>query len=265
MSPAHKRILIAVHLRFGALCGDDPAQFPLAHPLGGFQSSCAEEWRPLCFPPLIAGVAPCERPFNRRQPQWGQFCSDLQQRTAIMISPQSSVEEEKQTNNMDNDTRESLEKRAASLINPKSGIANDFINHFADVFLLIENFPLLLPEMVDDMLLWRAKSYREYFSNSNLPGKDAALKSYEELEPEFRRDFEVMIAKLNMMALDDIYYIKQHRGLNGQVNPRDVADFCRKATTQFKDLLDKIANVVNTGQPVANETAQSAVDRLLRQ
>jgi hypothetical protein len=182
-----------------------------------------------------------------------------------MISPKSSVKEEGHDINVDNDDRESLEKRAASLINPNSGIANDFINHFADVFLLIENFPLLLPEMVDDMLQWRAKSYREYFGNSNLPGREAALKSYEELEPEFRRDFEVMIAKLNMIALDDIYYIKQHRGPNGEVNPRDVADFCRKATSQFKDLLDKITNMVNTGRPVADETAQNAVDRILRQ
>jgi hypothetical protein len=182
-----------------------------------------------------------------------------------MISSQRFVKEEGHDINVDNDDRESLEKRAASLINPRSGIANDFINHFADVFLLIENFPLLLPEMVDDMLQWRAKSYREYFSNSNLPGKDAALQSYEALEPEFRRDFEVMIAKLNMMALDDIYYIKQHRGPNGEVNPRDVADFCGKATAKFKDMLDKITNMVNTGLPIADETAQTAVDRLLRQ
>jgi hypothetical protein len=181
-----------------------------------------------------------------------------------MISTESPVDNQAQTSEDDDDLR-NLEKRAASLINPESGIANDFINHFADVFLLIENFPLLLPEMVDDMLQWRAKSYREYFSNSNLPGREEALKSYEALESEFRRDFEVMIAKLNMMALDDIYYIKQHRGPNGEVNPDEVADFCRTAGKQFKELLSKITNVVNTGRPIAAEAPQMMVDRLLKQ
>lgn len=54
-----------------------------------------------------------------------------------------------------------LEERAASLVNPASGIANDYLNHFNEVLLLIENLPTLLPEMLDELLEWRPVTYRE--------------------------------------------------------------------------------------------------------
>lgn len=47
---------------------------------------------------------------------------------------------------------DTLEERAAALVNPASGIANDYLNHFNEILLLIENLPTLLPEMLDELL-----------------------------------------------------------------------------------------------------------------
>jgi hypothetical protein len=156
-----------------------------------------------------------------------------------------------------------LAARAAQLVNPKSGIANDFLNHFNEILLLIENLPLLLPEMVDELLQWRAKTYREYFQNSNLPGSGAALEIYANLESEFRRDFEMMVARLNLMALEDIHYIKEHRGPNGEINPDEVSEFCETASAEFRKALENAANMVNHGQALPPETPQHMADRLL--
>lgn len=156
-----------------------------------------------------------------------------------------------------------LAARAAQLVNPKSGIANDFLNHFNEILLLIENLPLLLPEMVDELLQWRAKTYREYFQNSNLPGSAAALEIYANLDPEFRRDFEMMVARLNLMALEDIHFIKEHRGPNGEIDPDEVSEFCQTAAIEFRDALERAANMVNHGQSAPPETPQSMADRLL--
>ncbi len=46
-------------------------------------------------------------------------------------------------------------KQANHLVNPNSGIANDFLNQYNEILLLVENLPVLLPEMVDDLLAWR--------------------------------------------------------------------------------------------------------------
>ncbi|HMN79137.1 MAG TPA: hypothetical protein PKA20_04310, partial [Burkholderiaceae bacterium] len=64
---------------------------------------------------------------------------------------------------------DSLEERAANLVNPASGIANDYLNHFNEILLLIENLPTLLPEMLDELLEWKPVTYREYFAKSLLP------------------------------------------------------------------------------------------------
>jgi len=76
---------------------------------------------------------------------------------------------ENETANVD-----SLEQRAACLVNPASGIANDYLNHFNEILLLIENLPTLLPEMLDELLEWNPVTYREYFAKSQLPGSARA-------------------------------------------------------------------------------------------
>ena len=93
-----------------------------------------------------------------------------------------------------------LEKRAACLVNPASGIANDYLNHFNEVLLLIENLPTLLPEMLDELLEWRPVTYREYFAKSLLPGSARALEIYEGLDESFRREFEGIIAQKHVVV-----------------------------------------------------------------
>ena len=60
------------------------------------------------------------------------------------------------------DIEESL-RQASNLVNPASGIANDFLNQYNEILLLVENLPVLLPEMVEELLAWKAKDYNEYF------------------------------------------------------------------------------------------------------
>ena len=77
-----------------------------------------------------------------------------------MAAPQNDLESIPAADGRSHDRSElgmevSLEAQAAALVNPKSGIANDYLNHFNEVFLMIENLPILLPEMVDELMEWR--------------------------------------------------------------------------------------------------------------
>ena len=79
------------------------------------------------------------------------------------------------------DEARATQLRAAN-INPRTGLATDYLNHFNEVLLLIENLPTLLPEMLDELLEWKPVTYREYFAKSQLPGSAAALEIYEGLD-----------------------------------------------------------------------------------
>jgi len=156
-----------------------------------------------------------------------------------------------------------LEHRAANLVNPASGIANDYLNHFNEILLLIENLPTLLPEMLDELLEWRPVTYREYFAKSQLPGSAAALEIYEGLEEAFRRDFEGIIDGVNAMAMASIDVIRAHRGPEGDIDPSRVSDFCENASCAIRSALNRASDLVNNGRDKPVETPQGMADRLI--
>jgi hypothetical protein len=158
--------------------------------------------------------------------------------------------------------RADLFARAASLVNPASGIANDYLNVFFELLLLVENLPDF-PEMIDDIENWKPVSYREYFQKSRLPGSAVALQIYDSLDARSRHDFERMVSRLNRVALTGIADVQQCRDAEGQFRAPDLATLCGRFSAELKDCLVPTTNFVNNGQPIAEETAQQMVDRVL--
>lgn len=167
------------------------------------------------------------------------------------------------TNNTSGGIPDSLEERAAALVNPASGIANDYLNHFNEILLLIENLPTLLPEMLDELLEWRPVTYREYFAKSLLPGSARALQIYDGLDDGFRREFEGVIDGVNAMAQASIEVIRAHRDPNGELDPSKVSDFCENASCAIRSALNRASDLVNNGHEKADETPQHMADRLI--
>ncbi len=155
-----------------------------------------------------------------------------------------------------------LEQRAACLVNPASGIANDYLNHFNEILLLIENLPTLLPEMLDELLEWHPVTYREYFAKSLLPGSARALEIYDGIDDGFRREFESIIDGINAMALASIDVIRAHRNPAGEIDPGRVSDFCENASSAIRSALNRAADLVNNGHSSPVESAQGIADRL---
>lgn len=157
----------------------------------------------------------------------------------------------------------SLEERAACLVNPASGIANDYLNHFNEILLLIENLPTLLPEMLDELLEWRPVTYREYFAKSLLPGSARALQIYDGLDESFRREFEGIIDGVNAMAQASIEVIRAHRSPDGELDPSKVSDFCENASCAIRSALNRASDLVNNGKEKVAEQPQHMADRLI--
>jgi hypothetical protein len=157
----------------------------------------------------------------------------------------------------------SLEAQAAALVNPKSGIANDYLNHFNEVYLMIENLPILLPEMVDELMEWRPVSYTEYFQRSPLPASAETLAIYEKLDQSFRSDFEEMIVLLDEIVLRSVALVSSHRLPDGTIDPDAITEMCEKYATDLRILLDRTADLVNHGYAPPLERPQHMADRLM--
>jgi hypothetical protein len=157
----------------------------------------------------------------------------------------------------------SLEMRANALCNPNSGIANDYLNHFNEILLLIENLPALLPEMVEEILAWKPVGYREYFARSNLPGKEEALAIYQSLDADFRNDFESMVDLLDTIVLRSIAIVQENKREDGTIDPDGIEDVCGELAGDMRIVLARAADLVNHGYAPPLESPQQMADRIL--
>lgn len=154
-----------------------------------------------------------------------------------------------------------LESRAEAIVNPASGLANDYLNLFNEIVMLIEQLPAM-PELIDDILRWRPVTYQSYFSQSVLPGRTSALEAYAALDAVFRRDFEAVVADLDRRAVGAVAAIrKQHKA--GDVATAATAEVCTRAGEAMREVLAKATQLVNHGTRVPRETEQERADRLL--
>jgi hypothetical protein len=157
----------------------------------------------------------------------------------------------------------SLERRANALCNPNSGLANDYLNHFNEVLLLIENLPALLPEMVEELLAWRPVDYREYFARSNYPAKDEVVAIYDSLDADFRHDFDDMVSLLNSIVLRSIAIIADNQLPDGSLDPDGIAVVCEELAADMRTVLNRTAELVNHGYAPPLESPQQMADRIL--
>src|SRR5215207_5289487 len=85
------------------------------------------------------------------------------------------------------------EARAAALraanINPRTGLATDYLNHFNEAIMLLEMIPDM-PECAEDFLTWSPLSYAEHFWASNFKARDLAIEAYELADPRIRTEFD---------------------------------------------------------------------------
>ena len=79
------------------------------------------------------------------------------------------------------------EARAAQLqaanINPRTGLATDYLNHFNEAIMLLEMIPDM-PECAEEFLDWQPRSYREHFTASNFKARELAIEAYDSANPQ---------------------------------------------------------------------------------
>src|SRR5713101_3009891 len=93
----------------------------------------------------------------------------------------------------DRQTGRNEEARAARLraanINPRTGLATDYLNHFNEAIMLLEMIPDM-PECAEDFLSWHPLSYAEHFTASHFKARDLAIEAYESADSTVRVEFD---------------------------------------------------------------------------
>src|SRR6478736_2659954 len=86
------------------------------------------------------------------------------------------------------DRARAAQLRAAN-INPRTGLATDYLNHFNEAIMLLEMIPDM-PECAEDFLGWQPLSYCEHFTASNFKARDLAIEAYGAADTGVRAEFD---------------------------------------------------------------------------
>jgi hypothetical protein len=146
-------------------------------------------------------------------------------------------------------------------VNPQTGLATDYLNHFNEAIMLLELLAET-PECRADFFAWQPKNYGEHFAASNTKHRDIAIAAYAEADPALRQRLDALADSLNDILLATREVMRQDLS-NGTATA--IADL---AVRWVKPLIVRAGAVINgTGaEPRAagrHAAPQAAVDVLL--
>lgn len=143
------------------------------------------------------------------------------------------------------------ETLAAANINPRTGLATDYLNHFNEAIMLLDMIPDM-PDCAEDFLTWQPLSYAEHFGQSNFAARDLAIAAYEAAPPATRDRFDALCG----MLTSTLVAVRDAMMQTTQDTTRQ--RLAIQATEWLKPMVVQTGHVINGGDTPANEDSPQA-------
>jgi hypothetical protein len=144
-------------------------------------------------------------------------------------------------------------------INPATGLATDFLNHFNEAIMLLEILPTA-PDCKEDLLAWRPMTYREHFEASHFKHRDLAIEAYENADPLYRQQLDDIADQMNRILL------ATQDGLKGEIGPDTVRILAGATDHWLRPLVARAGALINgesaAVRPVHDAEPQDTIDAL---
>jgi len=102
----------------------------------------------------------------------------------------------------ENDSRPAIDpaRLKAANINPKTGLATDYLNHFNEAIMLLDLLPHT-PECIVELIGWEPLSYQEHFAASHFKDKELAIAAYEAADSTARMRLDELADTMNALLV----------------------------------------------------------------
>ncbi len=147
-------------------------------------------------------------------------------------------------------------KVADTLINPKTLLATDYLNHFNEVIMLI-NMIADIPEMLPDIQNWHYKTYPQHFLESKLDYGPLAAEAFEHAPESYKEPFESVVRQLAQVVRLTV------KRIEGLVATGDTEEL-RRTTSSAVQSMTGMAEIA--GAIIAGDTRvahQDEIDKML--
>lgn len=146
----------------------------------------------------------------------------------------------------------------AANINPTTGLASDYLNHFNEAIMLLEVLPSS-PDYRDDFLQWRAQSYTEHFACSHFKHRDLAIAAYATADAHARECLDALADAMTAVLE------ATRAALAGDMPAEAASALAEEVAARLRPLVARAGAVINgegdTGQA---PTPQAMADALMR-
>jgi hypothetical protein len=129
--------------------------------------------------------------------------------------------------------------RAAN-INPRTGLATDYLNHFNEAIMLLEMIPDM-PECAEDFLTWQPLSYAEHFTASNFKARELAIAAYEAANAGIRAEFDNITSAMTSILT------AVGEAMRDAQQAKTRARLAEQATGWVKPLVTQAGSIINGG------------------
>lgn len=138
-------------------------------------------------------------------------------------------------------------------INPLTGLATDYLNHFNEAIMLLE---LLVetPRCREHFFAWQPKSYSQHFAGSNFQHRDIAIAAYETADPALRARLDTLADSMNEILMATHHVMRQELS---EPSAGAIADL---AIRWVKPLMARAGAVINGTAPERGAAPQAVVD-----
>jgi hypothetical protein len=144
-------------------------------------------------------------------------------------------------------------------INPVTGLSTDYLNHFAEVVMILEMLSTS-PECLADLRQWQPKTYLEHFADSRFSNREQVIAAYQAAAPAARDALDRAAETLNEALIKARDVVLRQRA------KAETTKAVERSLARLKPLISRTAAVINGAAPdVARRLgSQAAVDVIFK-
>jgi hypothetical protein len=143
-------------------------------------------------------------------------------------------------------------------INPQTGLATDYLNHFNEAIMLLEMIGDC-PDCLADIRRWRPMNYREHFLTSHFKGRELAIAAYAGADPSARACLD------NLASTMTTVIVITRATLTADLPAQATSQLAARSADWLKELVARAGAVINGEIDLREiDAPQATADRLMR-
>lgn len=144
-------------------------------------------------------------------------------------------------------------------IDDRTLLSTDYFNHFNEVIMLLSMLADM-PDMLDEIIGWTPKTYRQHFEESGLAFAPLAIEAYDHVPAEFRVPFDATINDMNSLIVEAVATLSPMRD-----DPEMLGFTAQDYWRRLQDLVDRGSAIIHGSVQDSNPAVtmdQSEIDDL---